>query len=310
MALWHLEGSLDETKTIIKTPVTHFPFTIGRSISLDMVVLHSGISREHAEIYKKGSRLYIRDLDSSNGTFVNKHRISSDVLITHNTLIYFSHVVFKLIDLDFKPQADEHLTRIINIANVLKRKDKDPKTLSGSKSLASVSNKIIKKEKQAKSNDLAKVDTIDRTPESVLAPGPIIKASSDSRSAYIVPKYLANEKIFVQGGSEHSSRRLHNRREAHWPAQVTLKNQQIVQCMTKDFSEKGLALKSLINLQIGALIRVEIKSFYKGRNLQIIFIGIVKHSLITADGFLNGILIKQCSKDCSEFIKDFSNHKI
>ncbi len=145
MALWHLEGSLDETKIIIKTPITHFPFTIGRSKTLDMVVLHSGISREHAEIYKKGSRLYIRDLDSTNGTFVNKQRITSDMWVTHNTIIHFSHVVFKLIDLDFKPQSDQHLTRIINIANVPKLKEEAPKNLRVSKPVVSaqVSEKII-----------------------------------------------------------------------------------------------------------------------------------------------------------------------
>jgi len=130
MPLWHLEGSVDETKTIIKTPITHFPFIIGRSKSVDMVVLHSGISREHAEIFKKGNRLYIRDLDSTNGTFVNKNRISSDMFLSHNTLIHFSHVVFKLIDLDFTPESDQHLTRIINIANAPKRKDEAPKDIS------------------------------------------------------------------------------------------------------------------------------------------------------------------------------------
>jgi hypothetical protein len=304
MPQWHLEGCLDETKTIIKTPLTHFPFVIGRSKSVDMIVLHSGISREHAEIYKQGNRLYIRDLDSTNGTFVNKSRISADMLVTHNTIIHFSHVVFKLIDLTFKPQADQHLTRIINIANVPKRKDVDPKNLSVSK--PPVSSKITNKIKETMSSDIDKIVTIDKSPEPESAP----KSSPSPQSAYIVPSYLANEKIFVQGGAVDSNRRLHNRREAHWPAQVTLKNQQSVQCMTKDFSEKGLALKSPINLHVSDLIRVEIKAFYKGRSLQITFIGVVRHSLITADGFSIGIQIKQCAKDCSEFVRDFSNHRI
>ena len=118
MALWHLEGSLDETKTVRKTPVTHFPFIIGRSKSLDMVILRSGISREHAEIFKKAGRLYIRDLGSTNGTFVNKNRISVDTLLTHNTVIHFSEVDFKLIDLEFKAPTDELLTVVINMADV------------------------------------------------------------------------------------------------------------------------------------------------------------------------------------------------
>ncbi len=323
MALWQLEGSLDETKAIKKTRITHFPFTIGRNKCLDMVVLHSGISREHAEIYKKGNRLYIRDLDSTNGTFVNKQRISSDMLITHNTLIHFAHVVFKLTDLDYKSQADQHLTRIINIANAPKRKDEAHKNLKVSKSLDSVSDKIVYKKKETKSEDAVKIATIDKTPTpapaSALAPesapesAPVSAPATTrkvSSGVHKVPRYLVNEKIFVQGGAVDANRRLHIRREAHWPAQVTLKNQEIVQCMTKDFGEKGLALKSPTNLQVNDLVRVEIKAFHKGRNQKITFIGVVKHSLITAGGFLIGIYIKHCAKDCSEFIYDFSNYNI
>jgi hypothetical protein len=302
MALWHLEGSLDEIKTIIKSPVTHFPFIIGRSKSLDMVILRSGISREHAEIIKKDGRLYIRVLGSTNGTFVNKQRISSDTLVTHSTVIHFAQVLFKLIDLEFKASTDEQLTMIINAADVPKRDARTSKNLSASRLLYSAKN--IKKEKEANLGYAAKVDTIDRSP------APVPKTEPHSKSAHIVPSYLANEKIFIQGGSVDSNRRIHSRREAHWPAQVTLKNQQFIQCMTKDFSEIGLALKSPVNLQERTLVKVEIKAFYKGRNRQISIIGVVKHSLLTADGFAVGIQIKHCAKDCSAFMMDFSNHQI
>jgi|GEM_PF-4550877 len=302
MALWHLEGSLDETKTKIKSPLTHFPFIIGRSKLLDLVILRSGISREHAEIFKKGGRLYIRDLDSTNGTFVNKHRISSDKLITHNTVIHFAEVVFKLIDLEFKATTEEQLTMVMNIARVPKRKDKTYKNLSASGPLASA--KSINKGKEAKPDDEVKVDTVDKSA------APVSKTGHHSQSAYVVPSYQANEKIFVQAGAVDSNRRIHSRREAHWPAQVTLKNQQFVQCMTKDFSEIGLALKSPVNLKGHSLVKVEIKAFYKGRNLQISFIGVVKHSLLTSDGYTVGIQIKQCAKDSGEFLMNFSNHHI
>jgi pSer/pThr/pTyr-binding forkhead associated (FHA) protein len=302
MALWHLEGSLDEIKTVVKTPVTHFPFTIGRSKVLDMVILRSGISREHAEIYKKGSRLYIRDLDSTNGTFVDKDRITSDTLVRHNTTIHFAQVVFKLIDLEYKEPADEQLTMVMNIADKPKRKSKTGKSLNKSKPLAS--EQRINKEDKEKPRNVVKVDTIDRSPE------PVNKTAPHSQSAYIVPSYSANEKIFVQGGASDSNRRIHARREAHWPAEVTLKNQQLIHCMTKDFSEIGLALSSPVSLQERTLVKVEIKVFHKGRNRPISFIGVVKHSLLTAGGFAVGIQVKHCTQDCSEFMANFSNRQI
>jgi len=310
MALWHLEGSLDETKTVRKSPITHFPFIIGRSKSLDMVILRSGISREHAEIFKKGGRLYIRDLGSTNGTFVNKNRISVDTLLTHNTVIHFSEVDFKLIDLEFKAPTDELLTVVINIADVPELNAKTSKKRSASGPLSLAANpseaKHINEENAAKPGDAAEmeVEMIDRSP------APVSKAEPHPQSAHSSSSYVANEKIFIQGGSDDSNRRMQTRREAHWPALVTLKNQQSIQCTTKDLSDIGIALRSPVSLQEQTLVKVEIKAFYKGRNRQFTILGVVKHSLFAADGFTVGIQIKQCAKSCSEFMMKFMNHQI
>jgi len=307
MALWHLEGSLDETKTVRKSPVTDFPFIIGRSKSLDMVILRSGISREHAEIFIKNGRLYIRDLGSTNGTFVNKNRISVDTLLTHNTVIHFAQVDFKLIDLEFKTPANELLTVVINLADI---PELNAKTVEGPRENEVLSSearppraKHINEENEKGTSKEVVDETID------ISAAPVVKAVHHPQNAHSNPGYLANEKIFVRGAEE-SNRRMLARREAHWPALVTLKNQQSVKCMTKDLSETGLALKSPVGIQEQALVKLEIKAFYQGRYHQITTLGVVKHSLLTADGFTVGIQIKHYAKSCSEFVMKFSNHQI
>ena len=44
---------------------------IGRSSSADITITDTGISRQHLEIIREGSRWYARDLGSTNGSYVD-----------------------------------------------------------------------------------------------------------------------------------------------------------------------------------------------------------------------------------------------
>lgn len=50
-------------------------FTIGRSPGCDLVVQSEYVSSEHARLYREGDALFVEDLGSRNGTFVNGVRI-------------------------------------------------------------------------------------------------------------------------------------------------------------------------------------------------------------------------------------------
>ena len=54
---------------------------IGRSSDNDIQIKDSSVSRRHLEIIKKENRYFIKDLRSTNGTFVNGEQISSDMEI-------------------------------------------------------------------------------------------------------------------------------------------------------------------------------------------------------------------------------------
>jgi len=63
-----------------RIPLWKLPFVIGRSETADHTIYSGKVSKEHATIEVKDGRYALRDLDSTNGTFVNGQRIASHVL--------------------------------------------------------------------------------------------------------------------------------------------------------------------------------------------------------------------------------------
>ncbi len=53
---------------------------LGRAADNDLVIAHPSISAHHAELHFDGERFILRDLSSSNGTFVNGERVTSAIL--------------------------------------------------------------------------------------------------------------------------------------------------------------------------------------------------------------------------------------
>lgn len=59
---------------------------IGRLGECPIQLLHESVSRRHAEIWAAGEEFWLRDLDSSNGTLINGHKISESTFQLGDTL--------------------------------------------------------------------------------------------------------------------------------------------------------------------------------------------------------------------------------
>ena len=78
-------------------PITKFPFYIGSTSDyVDYVLTKEGVSRIHCCISKKGESYYLADLNSTNGTYLNKKEVmpGKDELLSVNDEIRIASVEF------------------------------------------------------------------------------------------------------------------------------------------------------------------------------------------------------------------------
>jgi response regulator RpfG family c-di-GMP phosphodiesterase len=63
------------------------PLTIGREENQIIQILDQGVSRMHAEIFRLGELCFVRDLNSTNGTYVNNVRVTEELLKNGDRLL-------------------------------------------------------------------------------------------------------------------------------------------------------------------------------------------------------------------------------
>src|ERR1700676_5217673 len=72
----------------------HFPFCIGRNASAHYCINSRHVSKDHALIAREGEVFLIRDVGSTNGTFVNGQRIQEAVL-SSGDIVHVAHKEFR-----------------------------------------------------------------------------------------------------------------------------------------------------------------------------------------------------------------------
>lgn len=89
------DGTAADEYTIITSPLN-----IGSGAASDIVIKDSGISRLHARLTKEGKMYFIKDMNSTNGTWVNEHRLSVYEMcpVKAGDIIRLAQSRFELID--------------------------------------------------------------------------------------------------------------------------------------------------------------------------------------------------------------------
>jgi EAL domain-containing protein (putative c-di-GMP-specific phosphodiesterase class I) len=72
------------------------PFRVGRHPALHLTLSAESVSTEHAEFYADGDGLRLRDLGSTNGTFLNRKRIQ-DAAVREDDVVHFADVQFQVV---------------------------------------------------------------------------------------------------------------------------------------------------------------------------------------------------------------------
>ncbi|MDA2933661.1 EAL domain-containing protein [Acidobacteria bacterium AH-259-D05] len=95
-AEWFLEGFLGDRKTLRRWMIRSLPYHVGRQPEMNLCLPFKSVSGKHAELYVEGDTLRIRDLGSTNGTFVNRKRIQEEMVLRDGDVLHFSECEFRV----------------------------------------------------------------------------------------------------------------------------------------------------------------------------------------------------------------------
>lgn len=111
---WFLE-SVSADGSYVTTPIKGYPFRIGRDADNDLVITAVGLSRRHAVITLDiSTRMRLTDLNSTNGTFVNRERIEGSRLLKEGDIIHFGTAEFRLQHLNQQQEEEANADALMH----------------------------------------------------------------------------------------------------------------------------------------------------------------------------------------------------
>ncbi|OYP32945.1 EAL domain-containing protein [Rhodopirellula sp. MGV] len=95
--VWFLSGALEARDTLRHLPIDEAEFTVGRKPGCSLKLQFNTVSGKHAVLSLRSGVLYLRDLGSTNGTYVNGERITGEVAVDEEDLIHFAEAPFRVL---------------------------------------------------------------------------------------------------------------------------------------------------------------------------------------------------------------------
>ncbi len=106
MKIWFLKGAPVDGNVLL-VPMRTFPVTVGRSTQCTLAIDSSGVSRVHARLdLNAQDELIVTDLESTNGTFLNRERITSPARVAEGDILHFGTAEFR-VDLQHQSELDQ-----------------------------------------------------------------------------------------------------------------------------------------------------------------------------------------------------------
>ncbi|MEZ6058417.1 MAG: EAL domain-containing protein [Planctomycetaceae bacterium] len=93
---WFVSGRIEPGQPVMRFPVEGESMTIGRRAGLAISVPSAKVSGRHAELLVVGGHLFIRDLGSTNGTYVNRRRLTRPLRIDDGDHFEIADVEFRV----------------------------------------------------------------------------------------------------------------------------------------------------------------------------------------------------------------------
>ncbi len=96
--VWFLSGPTQSGEAVGHTPIDGNPFTVGRKSGVSLRLQFRTVSGNHASLWVEDGCLFLRDLGSTNGTYINGTRIEKEVTVKTNEedLIHFAEAPFRV----------------------------------------------------------------------------------------------------------------------------------------------------------------------------------------------------------------------
>jgi EAL domain-containing protein (putative c-di-GMP-specific phosphodiesterase class I) len=110
MKHWLLVGKFGSSGEINSLVIDPVPFRIGRRPEAALTLPRATVSGMHAELFTKDEdQLFVRDLGSTNGTFINGARITEVTEVQEGDVLQFADTAFKV-----SCQMEEHDSRTMS----------------------------------------------------------------------------------------------------------------------------------------------------------------------------------------------------
>ena len=93
---WYLCGTISDGERTRELVISKARFTTGRRSTCDLRLGWQTVSGLHAEFITIGKILCLRDLGSTNGTFVNGRRINTDTILSDGDIVQFGRAEFRV----------------------------------------------------------------------------------------------------------------------------------------------------------------------------------------------------------------------